>query len=107
MHKYTTRRPMWESNPGLQHSESDALPSGHHAPHIQNLLLLILSSYVTIHPIPEKQASMTQWLCHSPCKPASPVSPMRLYTDVPSPYDLSCWWDVKPTIPEKKPADRF
>ena len=45
---------------------------------------------------------MVQWLCHSPCKPgvagsipgfSSPSD--GTVTEVPSPYDLSCWWDVK------------
>ena len=45
-----------------------------------------------------------KWLCHSPSvnqgsqvrSRASPVRRVGLYTEVPSPYDLSCWWDVKP-----------
>ena len=66
---YTTQRHMWGSNPGPLHLESDALPPGHHAPHIQNLLLLILSSDVAIQPIPEKEVSMALWLRCSHCKP--------------------------------------
>ena len=46
---------------------------------------------------------MVQWLCHSPCKPgvaglipgfSSPWD--GTINRGPSPYDLSCWWDVKP-----------
>ena len=49
-------------------------------------------------------ASVVQWLCHSPCKPGVTgsipgfSSPLDGKTEVLSPYDLSCWWDVKTPI---------
>ena len=43
-------------------------------------------------------ASMAQWLCHSPCKPGitSSIPGFSSLSEVPSPYDVSCWWEVKP-----------
>ena len=48
------------------------------------------------------EASVVQWLCHSPCKPgvAGSIPSFSSPSDGtinrgPPPYDLSCWWDVK------------
>ena len=39
------------------------------------------------------EASVVQWLCHSPCKPGSipGFSSLLDGTINPSPYELSCW----------------